>query len=376
MPTAPIIRLRSGHAVGPGCPAFLVAEIGNNHQGSLATARDMVRAAAASGADAVKFQKRDLAALFTRAGLDAPYGGPNSFGDTYGRHRAALELPGEALAELKALAESLGLAFFASVWDAPSLRLVMELGVELVKIPSADLVNLPLLRLAGATGLPVIISTGMSTLAEVDAAVAELRRVTGRVIILHCNSSYPCPDEQVGLPVMDLLRRRYGLPVGYSGHEQGLGPSVASVAFSPVVIERHFTLDRSLPGTDHQASLTPETFAALADMVRQAEAAMRATRKQVFPGEAAAAGKLRKSLVFARDLPAGYVLGPEDLACKCPGTGLTPVLVDAVVGCRLLAKVRQDEAVRFDILAAPAVRNVPDAAAQQTDCPAKASSGF
>jgi len=373
MPTAPIIRLRSGHAVGPGCPAFLVAEIGNNHQGSLDTARDMVRAAAASGADAVKFQKRDMGALFTRPGLDAPYGGPNSFGDTYGRHRAALELPGEALAELKILAESLGLAFFASAWDAPSLKLLVELGVEILKIPSADLVNRPLLRLAGETGLPIIISTGMSVLADVDAAVAELRRYHDRIVLLHCNSSYPCPDAQTGLPVMDLLRRRYGLPVGYSGHERGLGPTIASVAFAPVVIERHFTLDRALPGTDHQASLPPDAFAAMAAMVREAEAAMSVTRKQIFPGEAAAALKLRKSLVFARDLPAGHVVGPEDLACKCPGTGLSPMAVDAVIGRRLLAKARQDDPVAWEILAATLP---PAGAAEETDAPAKALSGF
>jgi N-acetylneuraminate synthase/sialic acid synthase len=375
MPTAPIIRLPSGHALGPGCPALLVAEIGNNHQGCLETARRMVRAAAQSGADAVKFQKRDLGALFTRAGLDAPYGGKNSFGDTYGRHRAALELPGQALAELKALANSLGLTFFASAWDAPSLQLLVDLGVELLKIPSADLVNLPLLRLAGATGLPVVISTGMSTLADVDTAVAALRQVTERIVILHCNSSYPCPDEQVGLPVMDLLRRRYGLPVGYSGHEQGLGPTIASVAFAPAIIERHFTLDRDLPGTDHKASLTPQAFAAMADMVRQAEAAMRVTRKQVFPGEAAAAAKLRKSLVYARDLPAGHVLGPEDVACKCPGTGLSPVAYDLVLGGRLLAKVRQDEAVRLDLLARPEL-SAKAGQDHQPATPAKAISGF
>lgn len=350
---APCIRLRYGRSIGPGCPAFLVAEIGNNHQGSLETAKAMVRAAAASGASAVKFQKRDLGALFTKAGLDAPYGGRHSFGDTYGRHRAALELSGEALAALKALAESLDLAFFASAWDAPSLRLLVSLGVELLKIPSADLVNLPLLRLAGATGLPLIVSTGMSVLAEVDAAVTELRRFHDRIVLMHCNSSYPCPDDQIGLPVLDILRRRYGLPVGYSGHERGLGPTIASVAFGPAVIERHFTLDRDLPGTDHQASLTPSEFAAMATMVREAEAAMRVTRKRVFPAEAAAAAKLRKSLVFARDLPAGHVLGPEDLAAKCPGTGLSPVLGEAVAGCRLLAKVRQDEPVSWDLLAAP-----------------------
>jgi len=371
MPTAPLIRLASGQGIGPGCPAFLVAEIGNNHQGSLALAREMVRAAAASGASAVKFQKRDNAALFTKAGLDAPYAGKNSFGDTYGRHRAALELSGEALAELKALAESLGLTFFASAWDRPSLRLLGELGVELLKIPSADLVNLPLLRQAGAMGLPGVISTGMSGLSDVDEAVAELRRHHDRIVILHCNSSYPCPDEQVGLPVMNILRRRYGLPVGYSGHERGIGPTIASVAFAPAVIERHFTLDRTLPGTDHQASLAPEEFAAMARLVREAEAAMRVTRKQVFAGEAAAAAKLRKSIVFAPDLPAGHVLGPEDLTCKCPGTGLSPVLCDAVCGCRLLAKARQDDQLAWGMLVAPETPGAADA-----DALPKALSGF
>ena len=363
MPTAATpIRLRSGRQIGPGCPAFLVAEIGNNHQGSLGIAREMVRAAAASGACAVKFQKRDMGALFTKAGLDAPYRGKNSFGDTYGRHRAALELSGEALAELKTLAESLGLTFFASAWDAPSLRLLVDIGVELLKIPSADCVNLPLLRLAGETGLPVILSTGMSGPSEVDAAVAELRRHHDRIILMHCNSSYPCPDEQVGLPLIDALRRRYGLPVGYSGHERGLGPTVAAVAFAPAVIERHFTLDRTLPGTDHQVSLSPADFAAMATMVREAEAALRVTRKRVFPGEAAAAAKLRKSIVFTRDLPAGHVLAAEDLTVKCPGTGLSPLLLDAVAGCLLTTSVRQDDMVVWEMLAAPDATGQPAAA--------------
>lgn len=360
MPTAaPLIRLRSGQLIGPGCPAFLVAEIGNNHQGSLDMAREMVRAAAASGACAVKFQKRDLAALFTKAGLDAPYNGKNSFGPTYGRHRAALELSGEALAELKTLAESLGLTFFASAWDAPSLTLLVDLGVELLKIPSADLVNLPLLRQAGETGLPVILSTGMSGLPEVDAAVAELRRYHDRIVLLHCNSSYPCPDEQVGLPLIDALRRRYGLPVGYSGHERGLGPTIAATAFAPAVIERHFTLDKTLPGTDHQASLSPAEFAAMAAMVREAEAAMRVSRKRVFPGEAGAAAKLRKSVVFSRDLPAGHVLAPEDLTVKCPGTGLSPLLLDAVAGCLLTCPARQDDMVSWDMLATRETAEAP-----------------
>ncbi|MEA4855211.1 N-acetylneuraminate synthase family protein, partial [Solidesulfovibrio sp.] len=158
MSTEQSIHLASGRRIGHGEPCFLVAEIGNNHQGELAMAREMVHAAAEAGADAVKFQKRDMNALFTQAGLTAPYGGKNSFGATYGEHRLALELPMEAMAELKALSESLGLVFFASAWDLVSARDMLELGMELFKVCSADVVNIPLLRLVGETGVPVVMS--------------------------------------------------------------------------------------------------------------------------------------------------------------------------------------------------------------------------
>ncbi len=345
------IRLASGRRIGPGEPCFVVAEIGNNHQGDLGIARDMVYAAAAAGADAVKFQKRNMDCLFTRAGKEAPYGGKHSFGPTYGQHRLALELDMDAMAELKALSEKLGLVFFASAWDLVSAREMLDLGMELFKICSADLVNIPLLRLAGEAGVPVIMSTGMSDWQDVDVAVAEMRRFHDRVVVLHCNSSYPCPDELVGLPVMASLAKRYGLPVGYSGHETGLGPSIAAVALGACVVERHFTLDRSQRGTDHQASLEPGHFAGLCAMIRETEAAMRLRKKQVCPTERASAAKLRKSIVFARDLPAGHVLGPADVTVKCPGTGVSPVHWDEVLGARLTRSVSCEELLDWDALA-------------------------
>lgn len=351
MNTPPPIRLKSGVMIGQGLPAFIVAEIGNNHQGDPEAARRMVEQAARAGADAVKFQKRDMNALFTAEGLRAPYPGPNSFGPTYGEHRAALELSIERLAELKALARSLGLVFFASAWDLVSLAQVLTLDVELLKICSADLVNVPLLRAAGATGLPVALSTGMSALEEIDLAVAELRRHHERVIVLHCNSSYPCPDEAVALPVMAELSRRYGLNAGYSGHEQGIGPSVAAAALGACMIERHFTLDKSQRGTDHQASLDPEMFGRMVAQVREAEAAMAVRRKEVSPAEREAALKLRKSVVFARDLPAGHVLAEADLAVKCPGAGVSPARWDDIPGRTLAVAVRHDQPFSWDQLA-------------------------
>lgn len=345
-----IIRLASGRRIGHGEPCFLVAEIGNNHQGELSKAREMVHAAAEAGADAVKFQKRDMDALFTQAGLAAPYGGKNSFGATYGEHRLALELSLEAMADLKALSESLGLVFFASAWDLVSARAMLDLGMELFKVCSADVVNIPLLRLVGETGVPVVMSTGMSLWPDIDVAVAEMRRYHERIVLLHCNSSYPCPDELVGLPVMHALSRRYGLPVGYSGHEAGLGPSVAAAVLGACMVERHFTLDKTQRGTDHQASLEPEAFGAMRAMIREAEGAMLLTEKQLCPAELASAGKLRKSIVFARDLPAGHVLTPADITLKCPGNGISPVHWDEVLGARLTRGVCCEELVDWHIL--------------------------
>ena len=344
------IRLGSGHEICYGRPCFIVAEIGNNHQGDVNIAKKMVVAAAAAGVQAVKFQKRNTEALLTRAGREAPYNGANSFGPTYGEHRDALELSMAEMAELKEFTESLGLVFFASAWDKPSLTAMIDLGMELIKICSADLVNVPMLRQAGETGLPVILSTGMSSLADIDLAVAQLKEFHQDIVLLHCNSSYPCPDERIGLPVMARLRERYGLPVGYSGHERGIGPSVAAVALGACCIERHFTLDKTMPGTDHQASLEPQELAQMVRMIREVEKAVVVQEKTVFPAEEKSASKLRKSIIFSRDLPMGHVLTEADLTLKSPGTGVSPVFWDQALGATLTRSVRHEEMLDWDMV--------------------------
>lgn len=337
------IRLESGHVIGHGHPCFFIAEIGNNHQGDIANARRMVEAAASMGVQAVKLQKRHTPSLFTREGMDAPYTGKNSFGPTYGEHRDALELSIGEVAELKDMAESLGLVCFASAWDDHSSGQMIDLGVELIKVCSADLVNLPALDRIGRTGIPVVLSTGMSTLEDIDLAVQTLRAHHSNIILLHCNSSYPCPERDIALPVMTMLRERFGLPTGYSGHERGIAPSVAAAALGACVIERHFTLDRTQRGTDHQVSLEPDEFGRLVHMVREVEAAMSVTAKRVCETERQQARKLRKSLVFRTDLPAGHILTEDDLAAKCPGTGVPPTRRDDALGCRLMRAVAADE---------------------------------
>jgi sialic acid synthase SpsE len=345
------LTLASGRMIGEGQSCFIVAEVGNNHQGDMATARRMVEEAAKAGVQAVKFQKRHMESLLTRAGREAPYTGANSFGPTYGAHRMALELSAGQMAELKALAQSLGLVFFASAWDEVSLAEMLDLGMEVIKVCSADVTNLPLLRKVADSGLPVILSTGMSTLEEVDAAVATIRARHDNIVLLHCNSSYPCAEDQIGLPVMDTLRERYELPVGYSGHERGLAPSVASVALGACVVERHFTLDKNQVGTDHKASLEPAELALLVRMVREVEAAMVLKGKKVFPEEQAAAKKLRKCMVFSRDLPAGHVLTTADLTTRSPMAGISPVHWDEVLGAAVLRPVKHEEPLTWELLA-------------------------
>lgn len=344
------VTLRSGVVIGKGHPCFVVAEIGNNHQGEFDIARRMIDEAAAAGVQGVKFQKRDNEALLTRAGRAAPYTGPNSFGPTYGEHRNALELSIGQMAELKAYSEARGLVFFASAWDDPSLAQILDLDVELLKISSAELVNVPLVRKYARADIPIILSTGMSGLEDIDVALAEIRARHDDVILLHCNSTYPCPEEQIGLPVMDALRERYGVPVGYSGHEKGIAPSVAAAALGACVVERHFTLDKTLKGTDHQASLEPRELAAMVAMIREVEKAVQVRGKVVFPDEQAAAKKLRKCIVFSRDLPAGHVLTEADLTTRCPRAGVSPIHWDEVLGSALARAVKHEEPVQWDAL--------------------------
>lgn len=351
------VKLASGRTIGESAPCFVVAEVGNNHQGELELAAQLVRRAAEAGVDAVKFQKRCTESLLTRAGREAAYTGKNSFGPTYGEHRDALELSIGQLAELKELAESLGLVFFASCWDEPSLEEVLTLGVEIMKVASAELVNVPFLRRLGASGVPVILSTGMSSIEEIDTAVDELRRYHEDIVLLHCNSRYPCPEEQIGLPVIETLRDMYNLPVGYSGHERGIGPSVASVALGACVVERHITLDKTMRGTDHQVSLEPAELATMVSMIREVERACAVKGKKVFPEELAAANKLRKCIVFSRDLPAGHVLTAADLTTRCPRVGVSPVHWDEVLGAVLNVPVKHEEPLVWDAITMPGQRS-------------------
>lgn len=336
--------------VGDGEPAFLVAEMGINHQGKRRIAEALIDAAAAAGADAVKFQKRTIERILTKAALDAPYSNNgNSLGRTYGEHRRALELSADDYRYLKAHAERKDLIFFASAWDEESADFLVNLDVPVLKIGSPDMTNIPLCEHVAQKGLPVILSTGMAELHEVEKAVRAVLRHTEDLVLMHCTSVYPTDYSEINLRLIGGLKDRFGVPVGYSGHEHGWEIAFTARAIGACVIEKHFTLDRNMRGGDHCFSLLPEEFAEMARAVRRLETAFRGNGKMLLPREVPFRKKLAKSLVASRPIEKGEIITRDAIVCKSPGGGISPIFIDNVVG-----RVTK-EAITEDTLIDPAV---------------------
>ena len=272
---------------------YLIAEIGQNHQGDLDLAKRLLVKAKECGVDAVKSQKRDIATLLTQEEYDRPYRSPNAFAATYGKHREALELSRQEYVELSEFAAQVGITFFSSPWDVPSAILLNEIGMPIFKVPSACLTHHVLLEELVGFDRPIIISTGMSDLEEVDAAMAVVRQASD-VYLLQCTSTYPSSFDTVNLRVIEAYRERYPwATVGFSGHHRGIAIDVAAVALGARVIERHFTLDRTLKGSDHAASLEPPGLARLVRDIRACEAALGDRNKRLLDVELPVRHKLR-----------------------------------------------------------------------------------
>jgi N-acetylneuraminate synthase/sialic acid synthase len=328
----------------------VLAEGGVNHNGDPALAEDLVRIAAECHADAVKFQKRSVHDLLTRAALEKPYLNRNSLGATYGEHRARLELSTDVWCRLRALAEEQGLEFLGSAWDHASADFLVEMGTPALKMPSAVVTDLDLLGYVARLGRPVILSTGMSSQQEVDEAVESVVRHSDRLILLQCTSAYPSEFADLNLRVMETYRQRYGLLVGYSGHERGIAVSEAAATLGACVVERHFTRDRTLPGPDHAASLEPIGLAKLVRDIRHIEEALGSTEKRVAASEVPVRMRLAKSVVAARDIPAGAVVRAEMLTAKGPGDGIPANHLAHLVGRVAAVDVAADTVLPKDAL--------------------------
>lgn len=324
----------NGQSIGDDRPTYVVAEIGQNHNGDAYTAIRLAGMANACGADAVKFCKRDLASELTAAAAARPYDNRNSFGATYGEHRAALELSEPDYKTLKQRIEynEWRVTMFATACDIPSVELLERVGVPAYKVASRDIDNHPLLREIALTRKPVIISTGMSDMEEIEDAIKAIESVHNRIVLLHCTSAYPTKNEDVNLRVIPELRKCFGHLVGLSDHTPGIDASVAAVHYGACMIEKHITFSRAARGTDHAGSLEQEGLRRLVQKVRIAEQQRGDETKQRLPAVRPFEDKLRRSLVARRDIASGETVTEADVCLKSPGTGVGWRHRHAVIG--------------------------------------------
>ncbi|UPJ70871.1 N-acetylneuraminate synthase family protein [Bradyrhizobium sp. 187] len=328
--------------LGDGEPCYVIAEIGNNHNGDFDRAIALVDAAVAAGADCAKFQMRKLDEVYRASSLS---GKDDDLAVEYTLDLLRrFELP---IVQQKKIAEycvAKGIQYLCTPWDAKSVAVLEGFGVQAYKVASADLTNLPLLACLAGTGKTLIVSTGMSTTDEIKTAAKFLDDRDASYVLLHCQSTYPAALHNIHLRFMETLREIHPL-VGYSGHERGVAVSTAAVALGAVVIERHITLDRGMEGPDHAASLEPEEFKTLVSGIREVEAARgeQLAERALSQGELINRENLAKSLVAARDLPAGTVISDSDIAVKSPGQGLSPLKMPALLGRKLTRTMAADD---------------------------------
>jgi sialic acid synthase SpsE len=340
----------AGRPIGDGYPCYIIAEAGVNHNGSLDLAKRLVDIAVDAGADAVKFQKRTVSEILIAEALMRPYTVPTSLGATYGEHREKLELSEDDFFALADHARVRGITLLASAWDMTSADFLDRLGIPAFKIASADCTNLPLVEYIARKGKPVLLSTGMSDMAEVEEAVATVRRHSDQLVLFQCTSTYPCDNDQINLRVIQTYRERFRCVVGYSGHERGLAPSEAAVALGADVIERHFTIDRTMIGPDHAASLEPSGLQRLVRNIRNIEKALGSPDKRIVEAERTVRQRLAKSIVAKGDIPAGTVITADMLTVKGPGSGLKPGFMPLLVGVVAESPIQGDTLVPQEAL--------------------------
>ena len=338
--------------IGRGYPVFVIAEAGVNHNGDLGLARQLIDVAISAGADAVKFQTFKAEAI---AANDAPKADYQLATTTPGQSQLEmlrkLELSRNAHFTLKAYCDEQGITFLSTPFDQPSVDLLESLIVPAYKVSSGDLTNLPLIEHVSRKGKPVIISTGMSTLKEVEAAVKTAQNAgCNELILLHCVSNYPAKPDEVNLRAMRTMEEEFAVPVGFSDHTEGIAISLAAVALGAVLIEKHFTLDRNLPGPDHQASLEPMELATLVKDIRSVEHSLGDGNKKPTPAELETARVARRSIMAGASIKAGTVLKRDLLVFKRPGTGLPPSLVDSIIGRRTRIDIPAGMMIKLEML--------------------------
>ncbi|RZF47481.1 hypothetical protein LSTR_LSTR007408 [Laodelphax striatellus] len=339
--------LSDGKAIGVSHPCFIIAEIGQNHQGDINIAKQLIKEAKMCGADCVKFQKSDLPSKFTQSALNRVYDSPHAWGETYGEHKAYLEFSREQYLELQEFSKNIGILFTASGMDTVSVDFLATINVPFIKIGSGDADNFSLLEHAAMKQIPLIISTGMQNYDVVKKIYRCVKSVHCKFVLLHCISSYPPPVEDVNLRVLELYRRDFpDIHIGYSGHELGITISTAAVALGAKVLERHLTLDKTWKGNDHQSSLDPIEFRRLVGDVRLLEKALGSPVKQVQLSEQPCIDKLSKSIVASKRIRKGEVITRDKITVKVSEPkGIRAGEIETVIGRKSAQDVDEDEPI-------------------------------
>ena len=338
--------------IGGENPCFIIAEAGVNHNGDPSLAQQLIEAAADAGADAVKFQTYKTGNLVTHQAKKADYQKKNDPGSTTQYQMLKnLELPEPVFKKLSAYAKTRGIIFLSSAFDEESIDLLKRLNVVAFKIPSGEITNFPLMEKIAHQNKPVILSTGMSSMDEVAEAVSFLQdKGCSDLVLLHCTTSYPAPMESVNLRVMDTMKETFDLPVGYSDHTRGILVPIIAVARGACIIEKHFTLNRSLPGPDHAASIEPAEFRRLVCAIRDTEATMGDGIKRIQPCETGTRDIVRKSIVAAKNIPRGSVITRDMLVIKRPGDGIQPKFFNELAGKTIVRAVKKDTVITWDMV--------------------------
>jgi N-acetylneuraminate synthase len=334
-------------------PVFVIAEAGVNHNGDLAMALALCDAARAAGADAVKFQTFRAEDLVVPGAPTAGYQKKQTGEDDQFAMLRKLELTREQHERIRDHCNAIGIEFFSTPFSVQAVDMLVSLGVRRIKMPSGELTHRALVEHACATGLPVLFSTGMASLAEVQQTLQWARAARGSlegIAVLHCTSAYPASDDALNLRAITTMREAFGLPVGYSDHSLGIEASLAAVALGATVIEKHLTLDRELPGPDHAASLEPQEFGLMVTGIRRISAMLGDGVKAPRPEEQDAARVARRSVVAAVDIPAGAKIEAGMLACRRPATGIPPADWDRVIGQRARAAIAAGTVLQWDQL--------------------------
>lgn len=335
--------------VGEGEPVFIVAEAGSNHDRKLGQARRLIDVAANAGADAVKFQTFSADKIVVKTGPKAGYMEKVSEKESVYEIFKRIELPREWHRELVEYASKKGLIFLSSPFDEEAVDLLDGLGVPAFKVASGELTNLPLIKYMARKGRPLIVSTGAATMDEVGEAVSVIRSTGNKkIVLLHCVANYPAAPEDANLLAMSALKKRFKLPVGYSDHTLGTATPLAAVALSAVMIEKHFTLSRKLPGPDHFYALEPNELKAMVDGIRAVEKMRGTPIKKPVKAEREIRKLARRSIFAKVDIPAGAAIKREMLVALRPAIGLEPKHIGSIVGKKAKRAIKRHEAVTWE----------------------------